>query len=218
MAIDFSTSSGTGTINPFFWLGETAGSGPGTHVARFQNFSFNMDTVGNIIGTMLLSWNGGGHALSIVMDASGLLAGLGSLLPGGPTTSVSGVGALPASNDINFGTAKSPLYLPLGPTPIATRSLNALGCEAQLLATQVNAWSIMPTGNIANCDLSQDDGIGGSPAVSTAFQDFNFNFDVTSIHLESMVASPIPLPAAVWLFGSGLLGLIGLARRKRGSG
>ena len=28
-------------------------------------------------------------------------------------------------------------------------------------------------------------------------------------------ASPIPVPAAVWLFGSGLLGLIGIARRKK---
>lgn len=27
--------------------------------------------------------------------------------------------------------------------------------------------------------------------------------------------SPIPVPAAVWLFGSGLLGLVGLARRKK---
>jgi|ETNmetMinimDraft_35_1059890.scaffolds.fasta_scaffold732257_1 hypothetical protein len=26
--------------------------------------------------------------------------------------------------------------------------------------------------------------------------------------------TPIPVPAAVWLFGSGLVGLIGLARRK----
>jgi hypothetical protein len=27
-------------------------------------------------------------------------------------------------------------------------------------------------------------------------------------------ASPVPVPAAVWLFGSGLIGLIGIARRK----
>jgi hypothetical protein len=27
--------------------------------------------------------------------------------------------------------------------------------------------------------------------------------------------SPVPVPAAVWLFGSGLLGLIGIARRKK---
>jgi hypothetical protein len=29
------------------------------------------------------------------------------------------------------------------------------------------------------------------------------------------VFNPVPLPAAVWLFGSGLLGLIGMARRKK---
>ena len=33
------------------------------------------------------------------------------------------------------------------------------------------------------------------------------------IHLEGSI-STVPVPAAVWLFGSGLIGLIGLARRK----
>jgi hypothetical protein len=28
-------------------------------------------------------------------------------------------------------------------------------------------------------------------------------------------ASPVPVPAAIWLFGSGLLGLVGVSRRKR---
>jgi len=28
-------------------------------------------------------------------------------------------------------------------------------------------------------------------------------------------ASAVPVPAAVWLFGSGLIGLIGVARRKK---
>ena len=32
---------------------------------------------------------------------------------------------------------------------------------------------------------------------------------------ESFVNNPVPVPAAVWLFGSGLLGLVGIARRKR---
>jgi hypothetical protein len=35
-------------------------------------------------------------------------------------------------------------------------------------------------------------------------------------HLEGVVAAaPVPVPAAVWLFGSGLAGLLGLARRNR---
>ena len=29
------------------------------------------------------------------------------------------------------------------------------------------------------------------------------------------IASPVPVPAALWLFGSGLLGLVGISRRKR---
>jgi len=33
----------------------------------------------------------------------------------------------------------------------------------------------------------------------------------------TITASPVPIPAAVWLFGSGLLGLIGIARRRKPS-
>ncbi len=35
-----------------------------------------------------------------------------------------------------------------------------------------------------------------------------------NVHVTAIDASPVPVPAAVWLFGSGLLGLIGIARRK----
>ena len=36
------------------------------------------------------------------------------------------------------------------------------------------------------------------------------------LRLEGVVnAAPVPVPAAVWLFGSGLLGLVGVARRKK---
>lgn len=33
--------------------------------------------------------------------------------------------------------------------------------------------------------------------------------------LSSVITAPVPVPAAVWLFGSGLLGLVGIARRKK---
>lgn len=36
----------------------------------------------------------------------------------------------------------------------------------------------------------------------------------TRLHYISFNASPVPVPAAVWLFGSGLIGLLGFARRK----
>jgi len=39
-------------------------------------------------------------------------------------------------------------------------------------------------------------------------------FDVATASFSMQAVSSVPLPAAVWLFGSGLLGLIGVARRK----
>lgn len=64
--------------------------------------------------------------------------------------------------------------------------------------------------------------------ITEAFLTFNNNLATTSeagttaliqkkvVNGPSIVVSvdPIPVPAAVWLFGSGLLGLIGVARRK----
>jgi hypothetical protein len=37
--------------------------------------------------------------------------------------------------------------------------------------------------------------------------------DVTG--LDNIQLSSVPIPATVWLFGSGLLGLVGMARRKK---
>jgi hypothetical protein len=40
-------------------------------------------------------------------------------------------------------------------------------------------------------------------------------FTSTQIFSGDIVNQPVPVPAAVWLFGSGLLGLVGIARRKK---
>ena len=42
----------------------------------------------------------------------------------------------------------------------------------------------------------------------------NFGGVYYSLHLEGMV-SAVPVPSAIWLFGSGLIGLIGVARRQK---
>jgi hypothetical protein len=41
------------------------------------------------------------------------------------------------------------------------------------------------------------------------------NFNSWAVHAGDVGASIVPLPAAVWLFGSGLLGLVGIARCKK---
>ena len=71
---------------------------------------------------------------------------------------------------------------------------------------------------------SWSDGInGGSDAVVlSANSDFYNTFNVnildaygTGVDLVYELAPPVPVPPAVWLFGSGLIGLIGIARRKK---
>lgn len=44
---------------------------------------------------------------------------------------------------------------------------------------------------------------------------FSNSSQVTTTSFSGSIAA-VPLPAAVWLFGSGLLGLVGIARRRRG--
>lgn len=52
------------------------------------------------------------------------------------------------------------------------------------------------------------DGTLGAPIQDSAtFLNFSPNFEFSTV--------AVPVPAAVWLFGSGLLGLVGVARRKK---
>ena len=53
------------------------------------------------------------------------------------------------------------------------------------------------------------DGIAGNPMDNGPFPGFNAAFIGT--------ATTVPVPAAVWLFGSGLVGLAGVARRRKAS-
>ena len=43
----------------------------------------------------------------------------------------------------------------------------------------------------------------------------NTNAGIYSIAFDDFTITAVPVPAAVWLFGSGLIGLIGVARRKK---
>ena len=51
-------------------------------------------------------------------------------------------------------------------------------------------------------------GVGANAFIVT------FGTGANVIEVDVQIVPPIPVPAAVWLFGSGLLGLVGVARRK----
>lgn len=197
MSFDTNTGAGTGTVNPFDFMN----SGPA--IASDLNFQAIGDGAGNpgslIIGNMTFSWNGNNITTQIVLDASGLFAEVPTIAIGdvydASTCNSSGACAIPASDNIRKGS------YPIGPVPIATSSFNTTG----------------QTGygtTIGQLSLGTDDGVGGSPMDNGPFSGYNANFDITTI---SITTGPeiIPIPAAVWLFGSGLLGLAAVARRRK---
>lgn len=55
---------------------------------------------------------------------------------------------------------------------------------------------------------------GGNPTLSNAFVLNDLTLSATGA-LASVAASEVPLPAAAWLFGSGLMGLAGIGRRRK---
>jgi hypothetical protein len=61
---------------------------------------------------------------------------------------------------------------------------------------------------LASVDQTGGDGTPGTPmAPGGPFAGFNANFNADLV--------PVPIPAAAWLFGSGLLGLLGMVRKHK---
>lgn len=186
---------------------------------------------GLMLGNMLYDWNSDvGIPASIVWDASGMLQAIDQGLSPGDT--IAGVGALPAS-DGTYVPYSGGAYLNLGPSPIATtdwNTSNAPGC-APFDCNAVAPSGLLPLvidtrwnenkSMIAGTDMY---GVSGSPLMEGGYNQKNVNLDFTSMVLteidtESNILaydiSPVPVPPAVWMLGSGSFGLVGLARRKK---
>lgn len=196
LSFDTATGAGTGTVVPF----EFFNKGPATA----SGVEFQSIGGGLMIGNLGFNWNDSDIVTQIVLDGSGLFGALGGGIP--PVGSVLDQAAcaaiplpcaLPASDGVNKG------KIPIGVVPIATSSFNTTG------QTGVST-------TLGQLSLGTDDGIGGSPMDNGPFSGFNANFDITSVTVTA-VTPAIPIPAAVWLFGSGLVGLVGVARRRKKS-
>lgn len=200
VTFDTSTGSGSATMVPFSFA---AGGLAAATTISFQAIGDGAGGAGNLVlGNLGFNWSGSnGIPVSIVLDATGFFGAVG----GGLTTSsvVSGSGALPASDGLLFG-AKASYTLPIGPVPMATTTFDTTDIGTVGLGS--NPSGTLPLSN---------DGIGGSPMKAGPFPLWNANFDITDVHVTSYQITAIPVPAAVWLFGSGLLGLVGVARRKK---
>ena len=213
MTFDTSTGAGAATVVPFSFCA--------TGDAVFTSLS--LQTIGNgaggpgtlVLGNMGFNWNANnGIPVSMVWDAAGFFGAMAGGLQVSDT--VSGVGALPESNNTVYGGST----YPIGPALLATTGWNTTTISGTTYGT--NPSGTLPLLSETAVDATTGDAsIGGSPMVVGPFKTYNATFDIMSMHITSCtpdVCPPavVPVPAAVWLFGSGLAGLVSLARRKRG--
>lgn len=150
-----------------------------------------------LIGTSLFSLS------ATTLSASALVSGdyggfsaTGSSVIEGASLQVAGLDLITLAADAAPNTVVDPLgaLSLLGLTVVLNEQLSSCGAETCSIA--VNALR-----------LSFDDFALGSALL---------NGDIVFGHAEAgLAASPVPVPAAAWLFGSGLAGLAGLARRGR---
>lgn len=195
LSFNTDTGAGTGTVNPFEFFNKGLATATGVEFQAIGN--------GLLLGNLGFNWNESDIVTQIVLDGSGLFGALAGGIPPVSSTldqaSCAGLPcALPASDGVNKG------KIPIGPAPIATSSFNTAGQTGT-------------TTTLGQLSLGTDDGIGGSPMDNGPFSGFNANFDILTAHVDAVTIDPVPVPAAVWLFGSGLLGLVGVARRRKSS-
>jgi hypothetical protein len=195
----------------------------------------NLARILSIIGYFALASIPLNAAAAVVIDFGTGLAG-----PGG-TISYDGVNTTGANINIGALTAQG---TPINAgTYITNASLNFdTGANTITIYGDVPGLSVGPTtllsGSFASSSYTAIPGPGGLTEIfsgqgpdiknitlldalgvpaGTPFDFFGFsiqsvNGDVVS---TSIVNTAVPVPAAVWLFGSGLLGLVGIARRKK---
>lgn len=206
--LTFDDASGSGfagalSIANFDTFGATA-SIYDISLQRYENTNL-------IVGNMLADWNdNNGLPVSMVWDATGLFNAIDFGLQAGDVISGTNLkrnGAVVADVGSATPASDNALY-DQGPAPLAMTNWNTVS----LCTPGVNCIGNALSGGAP----SIDDGIAGSPMLDGPFPGFNVNFDIGSGNsLTVTQVSAVPVPAAVWLFGSGLIGLAGLARRKK---
>ena len=156
--------------------------------------SFMLDLVGRDFvqgtnGSTSAGTSGGGVTItwdSSIIDLQGGLAGLNITFIGDQNF---GTGPTLGAGTLSFGVAS------LFGDPNANFDIATLTFDA-----------VMPGGPItAGVDVSLTD----------VWSDYDSNTNMTPTGVGSEITiNAVPVPAAVWLFGSGLLGLVGMARRR----
>ncbi len=134
----------------------------------------------------------------------------GDVLKQGGNTILASVGSATLASD-GYTDTTTGYTLNQGPAPLAMTTLNTNPlCVATFLG---ECYGVNPSGDAS---ILIDNGIAESPLIDNIAEGSQFNLDIGSGNSMTVTAvNAVPVPAAAWLFGSGLIGLVGIARRKK---
>jgi hypothetical protein len=233
MTFDTATGAGTATLVPFAFFASKPSQPASAVGITMQAIGNGMGGSGTLVlGNMLFNWGGSyGIPVSIVMDAAGFFTN-------------GAFSATPASDGTYTNAQFGYLNLGPSPMVTTTWNVhNAPDCGLAGNSTSfATGGGCMGNGTSGGLPLVADTalngnksyftntyGIGGVPMWDGPFTGFNANFDVTTLTptgtgsvtgiapfpVGPYPSNAVPVPAAVWLFGSGLIGLVGVARRNK---
>lgn len=201
--LDYNTDTGIGGSNLSIVMSDGFWSDPAT----FHNISLEHDVGTNTIrGNILVDWKGNlNMPMHIDWDATGFLNAINEGLQVGDTISgtilkkdTTGDGAFDTFIDVFSATPHSDVILSNPLSPFFGFPLEG---SAPLAATSDS--------------LGMGYDINGNYIGGTPFDGIHGLINIGSGNSLTVISvSSVPVPAAAWLFGSGLVGLIGLARRK----
>jgi len=213
MTFDTVIGSGSATILPFDFF---EGGPVVTHDITLQSIGDGFGSHGSLILTsMLANWNNTDIDVQLVWDTAGLFAAFPGMQQGDTIDQLScenaGSGCVVAgSEDAYLGISKNPQYFPMGAIPVATTTYNVNNA-----GTDIGGGVFTTNGGSGPIEIAyaNNDDIAGSPMNNGPFPGYNASFDMTSVTLASITVSEVPIPAAIWLFGSGLITLFGFSYR-----
>ena len=188
-------TSAAGTGAGIFYFGNEAGNG--VVAAGGKNFNSTGTTDGMI--TMGTAQGNGAFATPFVYG-----------------------GANPAVFNFNANTQGGVTVPPTGPTGDITGSTFTLDLAGWggLWAATAKQYQLFPDAGTLVTTVQQIDATNyyytaDWSHVITGVEDPDFGgYQRTDFHIEG-IATVVPVPAAVWLLGSGLVGLVGVARRRK---